>query len=112
FDCDFAELLSRRLEVAVGLETIHPVAAAQLNKRLDLDRFDSAAAFLAEHDIDLRVFVLLGAPHVPAAESVDWTVRTLEYAAAHGAGRAARIPAIGGTCEPAAPPPPAEFPPP
>lgn len=97
--CDFAELLSGRLEVAVGLETIHPVAAAQLNKRLDLDRFDSAAAFLAEHDIDLRVFVLLGAPHVPAAESVDWTVRTAEYAAAHGAGRVAIIPVRGGNGE-------------
>ena len=97
--CDFAELLSGRLEVAVGLETIHPVAAAQLNKRLDLDRFDSAAAFLAEHDIDLRVFVLLGAPHVPAAESVDWTVRTVEYAAAHGAGRVAIIPVRGGNGE-------------
>jgi len=97
--CDFAVLLSGRLEVAVGLETIHPVAASQLNKRLDLDRFDSAAAFLAGHDIDLRVFVLLGAPHVPAEESIDWTVRTVEYAAAHGAGRIAIIPVRGGNGE-------------
>jgi len=97
--CDYATLLSGRLEVAIGLETIHPVAAAQLNKRLELDRFDSAAAFLAEHDIDLRVFVLLGAPHVPAAEAVDWTVRTVEYAAAHGAGQVAIIPVRGGNGE-------------
>lgn len=96
---EFAELLSGQLEVAVGLETIHPVARAQLNKRLDLARFDRAAAFLAEHDIDLRVFVLLGAPYVPALESIEWTVRSVAYAAARGAGRIAIIPVRGGNGE-------------
>jgi len=96
---EFAALLRGRLEVAVGLETIHPVAAAHLNKRLDLDRFDRAAAFLAGHAIDLRAFVLLGAPYVPAEESVEWTVRTVEYAAAQGAGRIAVIPVRGGNGE-------------
>lgn len=95
----FATLLSGRLEVAMGLETIHPVAGAHLNKRLDLARFDRAAAFLTGHDIDLRVFVLLGAPHVPAAASIEWTVRTVEYAAARGAGRVAIIPVRGGNGE-------------
>jgi len=73
---EFARQIPGRLEVAVGLETIHPTAAAQLNKRLDLTRFHRAAHFLSDHDIDLRVFVLLGAPYVPAGESVEWTVRT------------------------------------
>ena len=54
---------------------------AQLNKRLDLPKFDAATRFLADAAIDLRVFVLLGAPHVPAEESVEWTVRTVEHAA-------------------------------
>lgn len=96
---EFAALLSGRLEVAVGLETIHPVAIEHLNKRLDLDHFDRAAAFLAEHNIDLRAFVLLGAPYVPAEESIEWTVRTVEYAAAHGASRIAIIPVRGGNGE-------------
>ena len=96
---EFAALLDGKLEVAVGLETVHPVAAAHLNKKLDLERFDRAAAFLAEHDIDLRAFALLGAPYVPAEESIDWTVRTVEYAAAHGAGRIAVIPVRGGNGE-------------
>jgi len=95
----FAALLSGRLEVAVGLETIHPVAITHLNKRLELPRFDSAAAFLAHHDIDLRAFVLLGAPYVPAAESIEWTVRTVEYAASRGARRVAIIPVRGGNGE-------------
>lgn len=88
-----------RLEVAVGLETVHPVAAAQLNKRLDLARFDSAARFLSENRIDLRVFVLLGAPHVPAEDSVAWTVRTVEYAVERGASVVSIIPVRGGNGE-------------
>src|SRR4029077_12392468 len=51
---EFAALLSGRLEAAIGLETIPPVAAEHLNKRLDLARFDRAPAFLAEHEIHLR----------------------------------------------------------
>ncbi|MDB4869932.1 MAG: radical protein [Gemmatimonadales bacterium] len=95
----FSEQIPGRLEVALGLETIHPVAAAQLNKRLDLTRFDWAAHFLAEHDIDLRVFVLLGAPHVPEEESVAWTVRTVEYAVERGASVVSIIPVRGGNGE-------------
>jgi archaeosine synthase beta-subunit len=96
---EFAALLSGRLEVAVGLETVHPVAAAHLNKKLELERFDRAASFLAAHDVDLRAFALLGAPYVPPAESIDWTVRTVEYAAARGASRIAVIPVRGGNGE-------------
>ena len=98
---DFARRLpgGTRLEVAMGLETVHPEASARLNKRLDLERFDKAAAFLADNDIDLRVFVLLGAPYVPAAESVDWTVRSVEYAAQRGASVVSIIPVRGGNGE-------------
>jgi radical SAM enzyme (TIGR01210 family) len=95
----FARQIPGRLEVAAGLETIHPVAAAQLNKRLDLARFDWAARFLSEHGIDLRVFVLLGAPYVHAEESVAWTVRTVEYAVERGASVVSIIPVRGGNGE-------------
>lgn len=95
----FARQLDRRLEVAAGLETIHPVAAAQLNKRLDFGRFDAAARLLAENAIDLRVFVLLGAPFVPSEESVAWTVRSVEYAVERGAAVVAIIPVRGGNGE-------------
>jgi len=95
----FARQLSGRLEVATGLETIHPVAVAHLNKRLDLARFDSAAAFLAANDVDLRVFVLLGAPYVGAEESVAWTVRTVAYAVERGAAVVSIIPVRGGNGE-------------
>ncbi|MDQ3698475.1 MAG: radical SAM protein [Gemmatimonadota bacterium] len=95
----FARQLSGRLEVAVGLETIHPTAAAHLNKRLDLARFDTAARFLSDNGIDLRVFVLLGAPYVPSDESVEWVVRTVEHAAQRGASVVSIIPVRGGNGE-------------
>jgi archaeosine synthase beta-subunit len=95
----FARQIPGRLEVAVGLETIHPVAAARLNKRLDLARFDSAARFLTENGVDLRVFALLGAPYVPVEESVAWTVRTVEYAVERGASVVSIIPVRGGNGE-------------
>jgi radical SAM enzyme (TIGR01210 family) len=95
----FARAIPGRLEVAMGLETIEPVAAAQLNKRLDLARFDEAARFLVENDIDLRVFVLLGAPYVRVEESVAWTVRTVEYAVSRGASMVSIIPVRGGNGE-------------
>ena len=96
---EFARQLGGRLEVAVGLETIHPLAAAQLNKRLDLAMFDRGARWLADNGMDLRVFVLLGAPHVPADESVEWTVRTVEHAAERGASVVSIIPVRGGNGE-------------
>ena len=96
---EFAHQIPGRLEVAVGLETVHPVALAQINKRLDLARFDQAAQFLAENDIDLRVFVLLGTPHVPANESVEWTVRSVEYAVGRGAAMVSIIPVRCGNGE-------------
>lgn len=95
----FARQIDGRLEVAVGLETIHPVAMANLNKRLDPARFDAAAAFLARHDVDLRVFVLLGAPFVPAGEAVEWTVRTVRHAVECGAAVVSIIPVRGGNGE-------------
>lgn len=96
---EFARRIPGRLEVAVGLETIHAGAMAQLNKHLDLLRFDAAAAFLTDHDIDLRVFVLLGVPYVPSEATVDWTVRSVEYAASRGAEVVSVIPVRGGNGE-------------
>jgi radical SAM enzyme (TIGR01210 family) len=95
---DFARRV-QRLEVAIGLETIHVEAKAHLNKRLDLDRFDAASSLLADNDIALRVFVLLGAPYVPTEASVEWAVRSAEYAAHRGAAIVSIIPVRGGNGE-------------
>jgi archaeosine synthase beta-subunit len=96
---EFAKLFSGRLEVAIGLETIHSTALEALNKRLDLERFDRAAGFLSDNDIDLRVFVLLGAPYIEPAEAVEWTVRSVEHAVQRGAAVVSIIPVRGGNGE-------------
>jgi radical SAM enzyme (TIGR01210 family) len=96
---DFAQGLSGRLEVAVGLETIHPEAKAHANKRMTLSHFDAAARFLTTHDVDLRVFVLLGLPYIPPEASVEWAIRTVEYATSRGAAVVSVIPVRGGNGE-------------
>lgn len=95
----FAERLAGRLEVAMGLETVDPAASAHLNKRLDLARFDQSARYLADHGIDLRVFVLLGVPYTQPEEAVEWAVRTVRHAAARGAAVVSVIPVRGGNGE-------------
>jgi hypothetical protein len=52
-----------------------------------------------KHDVDLRVFVLLGAPHVPVDASIEWTMRSVEYAVECGASVVSIIPVRGGNGE-------------
>jgi radical SAM enzyme (TIGR01210 family) len=92
----FRDRLRGRLEVAVGLETAHPGVLARLNKRMTLDSFSQAARFLRDHDIDLRVFVLLNPPFLPADEGVEWACRSLDMAAARGAVACSIIPTRDG----------------
>lgn len=95
----FAKSIPGRLEVAMGLETIHPIALAKSNKRLELSAFDRAAAWLIENGIDVRVFVLLGTPYVPSSETVEWTVRSVDYARQRGASLISIIPVRAGNGE-------------
>ena len=45
------------------------------------------------------IFVLLGAPYVPPKASVEWTVRSAQYAARLGAGVVSIVPVRGGNGE-------------
>jgi radical SAM enzyme (TIGR01210 family) len=92
----FAERLEGSLEVAMGLETIHPQSLARLNKEMTLADFDRAAATLRAAGIGLRAFVLLAPPFTPADEAVDWAVRSAAYAFEQGATRVSLIPVRGG----------------
>ncbi len=81
-----------RLEVAMGLETVHPVAGPRLNKRMTLDAFAKAAGFLRNHDVALRVFILVKPPFLDEAEGLEWALRSLDFAFDCGATVAALIP--------------------
>lgn len=93
---DFGARLDGTLEVAMGLETVHPGAFPRLNKGMELGDFARAAEGLLEAGAEVRAFVLVGAPHVPAAEAVEWAVRSVEHAFACGARNVALIPVRGG----------------
>jgi archaeosine synthase beta-subunit len=96
---DFARRIDGRLEVAMGLETAHQEALARLNKEVCLDDFARAAARLRQADIDLRAFVLVGTPFVPASENVAWAVRSAAHALEHGARVVALVPLRPGNGE-------------
>lgn len=84
------------LEVAMGFETIHPRALPRLGKGVTLAHLERAAADLLAAGAAVRAFVLVGAPWVPAAESVDWTVATAAAAIAAGATHVSLISVRGG----------------
>jgi len=89
----FLEALDgRRLEVAMGLETVHPAALDALNKRMTTDDFANAANRLRRLGASLRVFVLIGPPFVPPEEQDNWLLASVAFAEACGASVISLIP--------------------
>jgi radical SAM enzyme (TIGR01210 family) len=92
----FRNELTGRLEVAMGLETVHPEVLERLNKRMTLDKFALAAGFLKKNNIDLRVFILVKPPFMMEQEAVEWAKRSLDFAFDCGASAATLIPTRAG----------------
>jgi radical SAM enzyme (TIGR01210 family) len=96
-DClRFQDRLKCRFEIAMGLETVHGEILPKLNKRMTLEQFAAAAAFLRDHDIDLRVFVLVQPPFMQPEEAVLWAQRSVDFAFDCGAAAVTLIPTRGG----------------
>jgi radical SAM enzyme (TIGR01210 family) len=90
---DFNEKLNGQLEIAMGLESIHPGVLPRLNKKLTTDDFKKAATFLQAHNIKMRAFVLLNPPFLTdARENIEWALRTIEFAFECGVGCCSVIP--------------------
>ena len=96
---ELAERLDGRLQVALGLETAHPEALPRLNKGSDLHHFRLAAARLADAGIEMRSFVLVGAPFIPRDERLTWVERSAAFAFDHGAVHVSLIPMRGDSIE-------------
>jgi radical SAM enzyme (TIGR01210 family) len=92
----FRDLVEARLEVAMGLETVHPEVLPRLNKRMTLDQFSGAARFLKDHGIDLRVFILVKPPFMKEADAVEWAARSIDFAFDCGATAVSLIPTRAG----------------
>ena len=86
------DLLSGSLEVAMGLESIHPTVLPRLNKKFDLHHFARAAEFLRKEKILLRAFVLVKPPFMDEAEGLEWAVKSAEFAFGCGAAAVSLIP--------------------
>lgn len=94
---EFKRLLNGDLEIAMGLETIHPEVLPKLNKQITTENFSRAATFLLENDIEVRAFILLNPPFLTGAEAnIDWTVKSVNFAFDRGAGACSVIPTRAG----------------
>jgi radical SAM enzyme (TIGR01210 family) len=82
---DFRKRIPGEFEIALGLETIHPIVLPRLNKGMTLADFDRASGFLRSHEIEVRVFILLKPPFVAEEEGVEWALRSIEHAFSQGA---------------------------
>jgi radical SAM enzyme (TIGR01210 family) len=91
----FRDLIAGRLEVAMGLETVHPEVLAKLNKGMTLEQFSAAAAALLRNGIDLRAFILVKPPFLSETEALYWGERSLDFACRCGATAASLIPTRG-----------------
>lgn len=76
----FRDRLDGRLELALGLETVHPEVLPRLNKRMTVDDFDRAVRFLRGEGIDVRAFILLRPPFLDEEEGVEWALRSITFA--------------------------------
>ena len=92
----FRDLLSGTLEVAIGLETIHPKVLPLLNKKFDLNHFSRAADSLRENEIAMRAFVLVKPPFLDDVEALAWALRSTEFAFSCGASVVTLIPTRNG----------------
>lgn len=88
----FRDLLCGSLEVAMGLETVHPQVLPRLNKNFTLDHFAAAVAFLRKERIRVRAFILVKPPFLTEPEAVEWAVKSARFAFDCGAGVVSLIP--------------------
>ncbi len=77
---DFKNKLKPELQVAMGLESVHPEVLQKLNKQMTKDDFRKAVSFLKENGIRSRAFILLKPPFLSESEGVYWVERSIDFA--------------------------------
>lgn len=96
-DCrQFRDLIDTQLEIALGLETIHPDVLPRLNKHMMLEDFESAVTQLQGWGISTRAFILLRPPYLTEAEGIEWACRSIAFAFDSGVNCCSVIPVRGG----------------
>lgn len=85
-----------RLQVAIGLETVHTGILPLLNKKMTLIDFQNSVYLLKENDIEVRTFILLGLPFLSIDESIHWAKKSLAFALGSGSDCCVIIPTRSG----------------
>lgn len=76
----FRDMLKPELEVAIGLETVHPEVLQKLNKQMTLEDFIEGVEFLSANGIRSRAFILLRPPFMSESEGVHWAKKSFQFA--------------------------------
>lgn len=76
----FRDLLKPELEIAIGLETVHPKALKLLHKQMTLNDFSDTVGFLSKNKIRIRTFILLKPPFLSENEGIYWAKRSIDFA--------------------------------
>jgi radical SAM enzyme (TIGR01210 family) len=77
---EFRDLISGKLEVAIGLETAHPEVLDRLNKQMTLEDFKTGVEFLKRNDMNSRAFILLRPPFMTEEEGIFWARKSIDFA--------------------------------
>ena len=93
---EFKRMLTGKLQVAIGLETVHPKILPSLNKGMSLVDFRKGVEFLQLNGISTRAFILLRPPFLTEAEGLEWACRSIDFAFACGVDICSVIPVRGG----------------
>ena len=93
---EFDRMLNGQLEVAIGLETVHPEVLPRLNKGMSLEDFKKSVGFLQSNGISTRAFILLRPPFLDEAEGLEWACRSIDFAFACGVDVCSVIPVRSG----------------
>jgi len=94
---EFRNLLNGSFEIALGLESIHPVVMPKLNKQITRENFSEAVRFLESHGISSRAFILLNPPFLKGVEeNKRWCLESVKFAFECGVSACSIIPTRDG----------------
>ncbi len=92
----FRDMLTAKLEVAMGLETADGATLEKLNKGFTLQQFEEKCKLLQSENIAIRVFLLVRPPFHNEIQGLEWAKRSLDFALQAGAEVCCLIPVRGG----------------
>ena len=89
-------MLKPKLQIAIGLETVHPEVLLKLNKQMTLEDFMNSVNFLTQNGISTRAFILLRPPFLSETEGIIWAKKSIDFAFSVGVESCTVIPVRGG----------------